>query len=51
VAAGSVVTKHVPSCTIWGGNPAQFIRSRFATEDHRLLHLAWMDARYGLARA
>lgn len=27
VAAGSVVTKNIPSCEIWGGVPAKFIKS------------------------
>lgn len=27
VAAGSVVTKNIPSDEVWGGNPAHFIRS------------------------
>jgi len=27
IAAGSVVTKNIPSFEIWGGNPAKFIRS------------------------
>ncbi|MEY8847887.1 acyltransferase [Psychroserpens sp. XS_ASV72] len=27
IAAGSVVTKSIPSNQIWGGNPAQFIRN------------------------
>lgn len=26
IAAGSVVTKSVPSCEIWGGSPAKFIK-------------------------
>ena len=28
IAAGSVVTKDVPPYEIWGGNPAQFLKSR-----------------------
>jgi acetyltransferase-like isoleucine patch superfamily enzyme len=27
IAAGSIVTKDVPSCQLFGGNPAKFIRS------------------------
>ena len=26
VGAGSVVTKNIPACAIWGGNPARFLR-------------------------
>ena len=26
IAAGSVVTRDIPSCEIWGGNPAKFIK-------------------------
>ncbi len=33
VAAGSVVVKDVPPYSIVGGNPAQFIRSRFSPAD------------------
>lgn len=29
VAAGSVVTKDIPSFTIYGGNPSKFIRQRY----------------------
>ncbi len=33
VAAGSVVTKDVPSYAIMGGNPARFIKWRFSEEE------------------
>lgn len=33
VAAGSVVTKDVPECAIYGGNPAKLIKKRFLTEE------------------
>ena len=34
VAAGAVVTKSIPPCEIWGGNPAKKIKNRFNnTED------------------
>lgn len=38
IAAGSVVTKNIPPCEIWGGIPAKKIRNRFCsdldTENH-----------------
>ena len=40
IAAGSVVTKDVPSCEIWGGNPARKIRDRFETEEQKQYHLS-----------
>lgn len=36
VAAGSVVTKDVPAYSIYGGNPAKFIRMRFNEEEIRI---------------
>lgn len=42
IASGSVVVKDVPPYAIVGGNPAQFIRSRFPEEIvGRLIDLAW----------
>ena len=38
VAAGAIVTKDIPACEIWGGNPARKIRDRFSEED-KLRHL------------
>ena len=32
VAAYSVVTKDIPAYTVWGGNPARFIKNRFDEE-------------------
>ena len=43
VAAGSVVTKDVPPCEIWGGNPARKIRDRFPDEADRQKHLAFLS--------
>lgn len=43
VAAGSVVTKDVEPCTIVGGNPAKFIRNRFATEVDKNRHLHFLS--------
>ena len=39
VAAGSVVTKDIPPCEIWGGVPAKRIRDRFEKEEEREYHL------------
>lgn len=33
VAAGSIVTKSIPPCEIWGGNPAKKIKDRFSFTD------------------
>lgn len=40
VAAGSVVTKDIPPCEIWGGIPAKKIRNRFNTEEEKKYHLS-----------
>lgn len=42
VAAGSVVTKDVPSCVIVGGNPAKMIKPRFANEQDMMIHRKWL---------
>lgn len=39
IAAGSVVTKDIPPCEIWGGNPARKIKDRFKTDEERRRHL------------
>lgn len=43
VAAGSVVTKDIPPCEIWGGNPAKKIKDRFTTEEEKMYHLAFLE--------
>jgi hypothetical protein len=44
IAAGAVVSKDVPAYGIVAGNPARFIRARFADEiATRLQRLAWWD--------
>ena len=39
IAAGAVVTKDVAECTIVGGNPASFIKNRFASDEDKAKHL------------
>ena len=43
VAAGSIVTKDIPKCEIWGGNPARKIRDRFHNEGDKLKHLHFLN--------
>lgn len=43
IAAGAVVTKDIPPCEIWGGNPAKKIKNRFLSEEEKTLHLAYLD--------
>lgn len=44
VAAGSVVSKDVPSYTIVGGNPAKEIRKRFTDKEiEKLKEMRWFD--------
>ncbi len=48
IAAKSVVVADVPPYTIYGGNPARFIRQRFEDEVIRiLLEIAWWDWNIG----
>lgn len=46
IAAGSVLTKDVPPCTIYGGNPAVFIKNRFNNDDDKIMHLNYLSKRY-----
>lgn len=39
IAAGAVVTKNVPPCEIWGGNPAKKIKDRFTSTEEKSIHL------------
>lgn len=44
VAAYSVVVKDIPPYTVYGGNPARFIKDRFSTElKNLLLEYKWWD--------
>lgn len=43
IAAGSVVTKDVPECEIWGGNPAKKIRDRFLDKE-KIIHLQFLKS-------
>jgi acetyltransferase-like isoleucine patch superfamily enzyme len=45
VAAGAVVTKDIPPYTIWGGNPARKIGTRF-TRDQLVQHLQLVGSNY-----
>jgi len=46
VAAGSVVTKNVEPCTIWGSPPARFVKQRFPDSADKARHLQFLDERY-----
>lgn len=43
IAAGSVVTKDIPPCEIWGGNPAKKIKDRFSSEEEKQTHLSYLS--------
>ena len=42
IAAGSVVTKDIPSCEIWGGVPAIKLKNRFNSEADKQNHLDYL---------
>lgn len=42
IAAGSIVTKDIPTCEIWGGVPAKKIKDRFSTQKEKELHLEYL---------
>ena len=44
IAAGAVVTKDVPPCEIWGGNPAKKIKDRFENEKMKLKHIDYLKS-------
>ena len=43
IAAGSVVTKDIPPCEIWGGVPARKIRDRFNSLNDKNDHLFFLN--------
>lgn len=43
IAAGSVVTKDIPPCEIWGGVPARKIRDRFVSVEDKEKHLLLLN--------
>lgn len=45
VAAGSVITKDIPPCEIWGGIPAKKISNRFLTEEDTLKHYNFLSSK------
>lgn len=40
VAAGSLVTKDVPPCEIWGGVPARKLSDRFKKNEEKMYHMS-----------
>ena len=43
IAAGAVLTKDVPECEIWGGNPARKIKNRYKTGEDKVRHLEMLE--------
>jgi len=44
IAAGSVVTKNIPPCEIWGGVPAKKIRDRFRSREELQRHIEFLNS-------
>ena len=44
VAAGAVVTKSIPPCEIWGGNPAGKLKDRFPNQALKEAHLVYLES-------
>ncbi|WP_397445428.1 acyltransferase [Polaribacter sp. R77954] len=42
IAAGSVVSRSIPPCEIWGGVPAKKIKDRFETEEGKIKHIEFL---------
>lgn len=49
IAGGSVITKDIPPCTIWGSPPGRYIRDRFPSAEEQQQHLSFLEERYGPA--
>jgi chloramphenicol O-acetyltransferase type B len=43
VAAGSVVSRNIPPCEIWGGAPAKKIKDRFPKYEEQRAHLEFLE--------
>ena len=50
IAAGSVVTKDIPPCEIWGGVPAKKISNRFKTEEEKNKHIAYLNKNASISK-
>lgn len=46
IAAGSVVTKNIPPCEIWGGNPAHKLKDRFININDKFKHIEYLNNYY-----
>ena len=45
VAAGSVVTRSIPSCSIYGGIPARYIKERFKSVEEKEAHILFLKGK------